>query len=63
MKKIFNFKHIKGGLFGGVTAEIVALSLAFDVSSGLGLSVIRIDIILDLAPKHQLFTTFEESLN
>ena len=34
----FNFKHIKGDLFGGLTAGIVALplALAFGVSSGLG---------------------------
>ncbi len=34
----FNFKHIKGDLFGGITAGIVALplALAFGVSSGLG---------------------------
>ena len=38
MKKLFDFKHIKGDLFGGVTAGIVALplALAFGVSSGLG---------------------------
>ncbi len=38
MKKIFNFKHIKGDIFGGITAGIVALplALAFGVSSGLG---------------------------
>ena len=38
MKKIFNFKHFKGDLFGGITAGIVALplALAFGVSSGLG---------------------------
>ena len=38
MKNIFNFKHFKGDLFGGVTAGIVALplALAFGVSSGLG---------------------------
>ena len=41
MKKtnaIFNFKHLKGDLFGGITAGIVALplALAFGVSSGLG---------------------------
>jgi|TARA_B110000037_G_scaffold125092_2_gene142515 SulP family sulfate permease len=36
--KIFNFKHFKSDLFGGVTAGIVALplALAFGVSSGLG---------------------------
>lgn len=40
MNKIFNFKHFKGDLFGGITAGIVALplALAFGVSSGLGLS-------------------------
>ena len=34
----FNFKYIKGDLFGGITAGIVALplALAFGVSSGLG---------------------------
>ncbi len=38
MKKIFNLKHLKGDLFGGITAGIVALplALAFGVSSGLG---------------------------
>ncbi len=38
MKKNFNFKHLKGDLFGGITAGIVALplALAFGVSSGLG---------------------------
>ncbi len=38
MKNYFNFKHIKGDLFGGITAGIVALplALAFGVSSGLG---------------------------
>jgi len=38
MKNIFNFKHFKGDLFGGLTAGIVALplALAFGVSSGLG---------------------------
>ena len=38
MKNLFNFKHIKGDLFGGITAGIVALplALAFGVSSGLG---------------------------
>lgn len=38
MKKIFDFKHIKGDLFGGITAGIVALplALAFGVQSGLG---------------------------
>lgn len=36
--KLFNFKHFKSDLFGGVTAGIVALplALAFGVSSGLG---------------------------
>ena len=38
MKKLFDFTHLKGDLFGGVTAGIVALplALAFGVSSGLG---------------------------
>ncbi|MBL4593502.1 MAG: SulP family inorganic anion transporter [Flavobacteriales bacterium] len=38
MKNIFNFKHFKGDIFGGLTAGIVALplALAFGVSSGLG---------------------------
>jgi len=38
MKNLFNFKHLKGDLFGGMTAGIVALplALAFGVSSGLG---------------------------
>ncbi len=38
MKKVFNFAHFKGDLFGGITAGIVALplALAFGVSSGLG---------------------------
>ena len=38
MKKLFDFKHLKGDIFGGVTAGIVALplALAFGVSSGLG---------------------------
>lgn len=38
MKNIFDFKHIKGDAFGGITAGIVALplALAFGVSSGLG---------------------------
>tara|TARA_B110000967_G_C18896085_1_gene570775 strand:- start:385 stop:2220 length:1836 start_codon:yes stop_codon:yes gene_type:complete len=38
MKKVFNFKHLKGDLYGGITAGIVALplALAFGVSSGLG---------------------------
>ncbi len=37
MKKLFDFKHIKGDVFGGITAGIVALplALAFGVSSGL----------------------------
>ncbi|MDC9722160.1 MAG: SulP family inorganic anion transporter [Urechidicola sp.] len=38
MKNLFDFKHFKGDLFGGMTAGIVALplALAFGVSSGLG---------------------------
>ena len=38
MKNVFDFKHLKGDLFGGITAGIVALplALAFGVSSGLG---------------------------
>jgi len=38
MKNIFDFKHFKGDIFGGITAGIVALplALAFGVSSGLG---------------------------
>ena len=38
MRKLFNFTHFKGDLFGGITAGIVALplALAFGVSSGLG---------------------------
>jgi len=38
MKAFFNFKHLKGDFFGGVTAGIVALplALAFGVQSGLG---------------------------
>lgn len=38
MKSLFNFKHFKGDMFGGITAGIVALplALAFGVSSGLG---------------------------
>ena len=38
MKNLFNFKYLKGDLFGGITAGIVALplALAFGVSSGLG---------------------------
>ncbi len=38
MNKLFNFKHFKGDMFGGITAGIVALplALAFGVSSGLG---------------------------
>ena len=38
MKKYFDFKHLRGDLFGGLTAGIVALplALAFGVSSGLG---------------------------
>jgi SulP family sulfate permease len=38
MKKLIDFKNIKGDLFGGVTAGIVALplALAFGVQSGMG---------------------------
>ncbi|RLA12467.1 MAG: sodium-independent anion transporter [Gammaproteobacteria bacterium] len=38
MKNLFDLTHLKGDLFGGVTAGIVALplALAFGVSSGLG---------------------------
>ena len=38
MKKIFDLRHIKGDLFGGITAGIVALplALAFGVQSGMG---------------------------
>lgn len=38
MKNLFDFKHLRGDLFGGITAGIVALplALAFGVSSGLG---------------------------
>ena len=38
MAKLFDFTHIKGDFFGGITAGIVALplALAFGVSSGLG---------------------------
>jgi sulfate permease, SulP family len=38
MKSYFNFKHLRGDIFGGITAGIVALplALAFGVSSGLG---------------------------
>jgi len=38
MKNLFDFKHWKGDLFGGITAGVVALplALAFGVSSGLG---------------------------
>jgi len=38
MKNPFNFKHLKGDIYGGLTAGIVALplALAFGVSSGLG---------------------------
>jgi len=38
MKNLFNFKHLRGDIFGGLTAGIVALplALAFGVSSGLG---------------------------
>ncbi len=37
-EKHFNFNHLRGDLFGGVTAGVVALplALAFGVSSGLG---------------------------
>ncbi len=37
-EKHFNFKHLRGDIFGGVTAGVVALplALAFGVSSGLG---------------------------
>ncbi len=40
MTGTFTFKHIKGDLFGGITAGIVALplALAFGVTSGLGAS-------------------------
>lgn len=38
MKKYFDFSHIRGDLFGGITAGIVALplALAFGLQSGLG---------------------------
>lgn len=38
MKNMFDFKHLKGDVYGGITAGIVALplALAFGVSSGLG---------------------------
>jgi len=38
MKKYFDFRHLRGDIFGGLTAGIVALplALAFGVSSGLG---------------------------
>jgi len=38
MKKLFDFQHFKGDMFGGITAGIVALplALAFGLSSGLG---------------------------
>lgn len=38
MKKLFDFKHLRGDIFGGITSGIVALplALAFGVSSGLG---------------------------
>lgn len=38
MKNLFDFKHFRGDLFGGITAGVVALplALAFGVSSGLG---------------------------
>ena len=37
MKKLFDSRHIKGDLFGGITAGIVALplALAFGVQSGM----------------------------
>ncbi len=40
MKKIIDFKYIKGDIFGGITAGIVTLPLvlAFGVSTGLGAS-------------------------
>jgi SulP family sulfate permease len=38
MKSLFNLKYLRGDIFGGITAGIVALplALAFGVSSGLG---------------------------
>ncbi len=38
MNKLFDFKHVRGDIFGGITAGIVALplALAFGVSSGMG---------------------------
>jgi SulP family sulfate permease len=38
MRNYFDFKHVRGDIFGGITAGIVALplALAFGVSSGLG---------------------------
>src|SRR5210317_239119 len=38
MKRFFDFSHLRGDIFGGITAGIVALplALAFGVSSGLG---------------------------
>ncbi len=38
MNKLFDFKYIKGDIFGGITAGVVALplALAFGVSSGMG---------------------------
>ena len=38
MKKLFDFSHFRGDLFGGITAGIVALplALAFGLQSGLG---------------------------
>ncbi len=38
MKNLFVLKHIKGDLFGGITAGVVALplALAFGVQSGMG---------------------------
>ena len=37
-KMFFDFKHVKGDVFGGITAGIVALplALAFGVQSGMG---------------------------
>ena len=38
IKNLFDFKHLKGDIFGGLTSGVVALplALAFGVSSGLG---------------------------
>ena len=63
MKSLFNFKHFKGDLFGGITAGIVALplALAFGVSSGLGpsaglygryLLVFLLHFLEELTPKY-----------